>query len=431
MPLSWRLYLGLAVVVTATAALAFLTTGRGVLGPLNERVFDAFLDQAVYVAEQVEGGVPPDVAGQRMGLDVHLRRRHVDEPRRGRGGRHGAIEVERKGRAVRYHDGPRNRVQVRTDAGWVVVRRDLDLERPRRTLIGLLVGCAVLVGIAGTWVVRASLRPLDTAIQAMRRVADGDLAHRIPEDGPRELREVAAAFHRMTERLDALTRADRQLVAGVSHEIRTPLSRIRLRLELLEDEIGEHRRIGDLNADLAEIDRLVGELVTLSRLQLGGFRIERGPAHTRSLVEEALGTSSLEAGRVRVVGEGAEVQVDRDLAVRAIANVLQNAHRYAPEGEVEVALDGARVTVRDRGPGIDEAVLASIFDPFVRGTTPSPSGLGLGLMIVKQVTDLHGATVEVVNQRAGGLAVTLDWTGPEGRVATGTGSGATNPGPAG
>ncbi len=421
MPLSWRLYLGLGLVVLATVGLAWLTTGRGVLGPLNDRVFDAFVDQAVYVAEQVEQGVPPEVAGQRMGLEVHVRHRPHDGEHRRRGSWRGHdVEIlERDGREVRFRGGPRNRVAVETSAGWVAVRRDLDLERPRQRLVWLLVGCAILVGLAGTWVVRASLRPVHTAIQAMRQVADGDLAHRIPEDGPRELREVARAFHRMTERLDALTRADRQLVAGVSHEIRTPLSRMRLRLELLADEIGDHRRIDDIATDLKEIDRLVGELVTLSRLQLGGFRIDRNPAVLGELVTEALAATDLDGGRVLRSGDDdAEVEVDRELAVRAIANVLQNAHRHAPEGSVRVTFDGATVRVEDEGPGIDEAKLATIFDPFVQGRQ-SASGLGLGLMIVEQVMDLHGGEVSVANRPEGGLAVTLSWSTAPSRASPG------------
>lgn len=410
MPLSWRVYVGVAVLVFATTALAFLTTGRGVLGPFNDRVFDAFLGQAVYVAEQVEQGVRPEAVGQRMGLDVTLRRGPHPADRRGRNGSREVVTVARDGREIRYRQGPRNRVQVRTDRGWVMVRRELDLDRPRRNLVVVLLGGGLLVGIAGTWLVRASLRPLDAAIRAMRRVADGDLTHRIPAEGPPELREVATAFHRMTDRIEALTQADRQLVAGVSHEIRTPLARMRLRLELLSDELGEHPRIADLRHDLHEIDQLVGELVTLSRLQLGGFRLERVRVPLAELVEAAAEGSDLDPARLERGGEGATVDVDRGLAVRAIANVLKNAHRYAPTGPVRITLRQGTVTIEDEGPGIPEAELEQVFAPFVRGTgqePPNPSGLGLGLMIVAQVMDLHDGRVTVANRPDGGLRVTL------------------------
>ncbi len=423
MSLWLRSYVAVAAIVATTALLAFVATGRGVLAPLSDKVFDAYVDQALFVAEQVESGVPPEQAGRRMRLEVQLED-HPPPPPPGRGRRsrwdapRELRRMERDGREVMYRPGPRDRVHVRTERGWVAVHRELDLDQPSSRLMWLLLGCAALVGLAGTWFVRVSLRPVHAATEAMERVAAGDLEHRLPDEGPQELRQVASAFHQMTQRIQALLRADRQLVAGVSHELRTPLSRLRLRLELLRDELGGSDRLDAMEADLVDLDHLVGELVELSRLQLGGFELHREAVSFEALVAEAARGAGL-GERLVVEGSGA-LCVDRGLAVRVVGNLLQNAARYAPDGPVTVRLDGVRMTVRDEGPGVPPEALATLFEPFVRvdeSRAKHTGGLGLGLMIVKQVAELHGGGARARLAEGGGLEVTVDWGAEAGHAA--------------
>ena len=415
MRLSWRLVLALVLLVVGTASLSFVATGQ-VVAPLRNAVFDAYVDQAVYIAEQVEGGADPHEVGHRMGLRVRLDDRPPPPPppsRRHRRGHRGELRtMEREGREIRYLPGPRDHLHLRTESGWLHVHRGIDMQAPNERLGAWLLGVVALLGLVGVWAIQATLRPLSAATQAMQRVADGDLDHRIPDGGPPEVREVAAAFHTMTDRLKALLSADRQLLAGVSHELRTPLSRLRLRLELLRDELGGHERLDQMEADMGEIDRLVQELLDLSRLQLGSVPLDPSPRDLRQLLDEAVEASRLDPGRLTVAGHGPTLVVDPDLTRRAIGNLLQNVRRYAPEGPVEVRFTETSLTIADRGPGVPEDRLASLTEPFVRvdeSRARHTGGLGLGLMIVRQVQELHGGTLLLANRDDGGFEATLCW----------------------
>jgi len=418
--LSVRLIAALVLLVLGTAAMSFFATGRVVLAPLSQAVFEAYVDQALYVADQVEGGADPRHVADRLGLRV----RRVDElpppppPPRGRGRRppRDSLRVlERDGREVRYHPGPKDHLHVKMDRGWLHVHRGADLPDPEGRLATWLLAVSLLAAVIGAWVVRSTLQPLQATTEAMRRVAEGDLEHRLPPGGPPEVQAASEAFHAMTQRVKLLLAADRELVAGVSHELRTPLTRLGLRLELLADEVGPHPKLDDMATDLDELNGLVAELLELSRLQLGQVLVEPVPSDLGALVQRALEASELDAERVQVGADGPTLSVDPTLTVRALGNLFQNVHRYAPEGPVEVRFTPHSLTVADRGPGVPEAQLTHLTEPFVRvdeSRAKHTGGLGLGLMIVKQVQALHGGSVQLANREGGGLEVTLGWPDP-------------------
>jgi signal transduction histidine kinase len=300
------------------------------------------------------------------------------------------------------------------DHGWLHVHRGADLPAPEGRLAAWLLAVSLLAAVIGVWVIRNTLQPLQATTLAMRRVAEGDLDHRLPDGGPPEVQAAAGAFHAMTQRVKLLLAADRELVAGVSHELRTPLTRLGLRLELLRDDVGPHPKLDDMAADLAELNGLVAELLELSRLQLGQVPVRPEPSHLAALVRQALDASELDAARVQIGTDAPTLSVDPTLTVRALANVFQNVHRYAPEGPVEVRFTPHSLTVADRGPGVPEAQLAQLTEPFVRvddSRAKHTGGLGLGLMIVKQVQALHEGSVTLANRDGGGLEVTLTWPG--------------------
>lgn len=415
MRLSTRLVLALLLLVSCSAALSVAAARRVVLAPLSEAVFDAYVDQAVYVAERVEGGEDPGEVGRRMGLQVTRDDRPPPPPPRGRyPGRKGTLRtLDRSGHHIRYLPGPRDHLHIKIPHGWLHVQRSVDLGLPLDRLALWLLGVVLLIGAVGAWMVRSTLRPLDHATQAMLRVAEGDLDHRLPSEGPPEVRQVAAAFHRMTSRLKVLLAADRQLVAGVSHELRTPLTRLRLRMELLRDELGASERLDQMDDDIAALDHLVGELLHLSRLQIGNVPIDRQPWALDALLRDAVADSDVDPARL-VWGTGAPtLALDRELLLRALGNLLQNIHRYAPDGPVEVSFTDHSLTLADRGPGVPEGQLSTLPAPFVRADESRAAhtgGLGLGLMIVQQVQELHGGSFTLANRPGGGLAATLSWT---------------------
>ncbi len=408
--LTLRLALVLSLVVGATLLITWTAVSRGAIAPFSREVVAAFMDEAVYAAEQVAGGADAATLGAKMGLTIRphsLRRPPAREGWQLRSYRGHRVAMHRgRGRAV---------AAVETAAGWVVVQRELDLDAPRRRLrlTVLLVGLGVIGSAA--LLARRVTRPLERTREAMERVAAGDLDWRLPETGPRELVALARSYNAMSARVAELLRSEKALMAGISHELRTPITRLRLELELLWD-LGEaaltEDRLEAMEGDLAELERLIAELLEISRLELGQQRLSPEPLSLLEIAREAARRCPLPQHVLRVTGEGEVLEGDRELLLRAVGNLLQNAGRYAPAGTaVEIAVRGRSLSVLDRGPGVPEEALERIFAPFYR-QDPSRSratgGVGLGLMIARQIAGLHGGRISAHRRPGGGLAVTLE-----------------------
>jgi two-component system sensor histidine kinase MprB len=194
-----------------------------------------------------------------------------------------------------------------------------------------------------------------------------------------------------------------------SHELRTPLTALRTNSEVLAHHDGlepeERRRLlGDVTAQLEDLSRLVGDVVSLARGSEGDEDHEdlRLDALVRRSVDRARlhapGLAfTLDAAPTLVTGAGAQLE-------RAVGNLLDNAAKWSPPGgEVEVGVQDGEVTVRDHGPGIDETDRPYVFDRFYRSTSArGMPGSGLGLAIVRQVAEAHGGTVTAEKPNGGG-----------------------------
>lgn len=408
MSLRLRLILGIVALVALVLLLAWGVVGRAVLRPFAREVFNDFLDQAVYVAEQVNSGASPDEIGPSMGLSV----RRVPGPPPP--GRRGERELgEHKGHPIAFPPGPRDQVAVETASGWILVRRNLDLDRPRRKVGTSLLVLGVLVVSASLWLSVGITRPVRTATDAMERVAKGDLRHRLPETGAPELATLGRSFNAMADRVDTMLRRERELLAGLSHELRTPLSRLRLQAELLRESGVSPEKITAIEGELDELASLIDEMLTLSRLELGQVPVKLEAIPLHELLHEALGADPLPDHNVKIEGEGGVVLADRALSLRAIANLLSNAARYTPkDSTVTLRADGATLAVLDEGPGVPVGALDRLFEPFYRAEasrSKETGGLGLGLMIVLRAMEAQGGAVKVENRPEGGLAARLIW----------------------
>jgi signal transduction histidine kinase len=270
------------------------------------------------------------------------------------------------------------------------------------------------VGIVSLLLAQALARPLGDLARAARAFGAGKLDARARLSRRDEIGEVAAAFDEMADRVTTLLRAEKELIANVSHELRTPLSRIRVALDLAEegDSATAREALSDIAVDLAELERLIGDVLTAARLDLADGSNRGIPPLRRERLEMA-GLVELAAARFRsahpdrplrvTIGhELPAVEGDPVLLRRVVDNLLENAHKYSPRGEDEVELSaarddgGVRVEVRDHGIGVAAEDLPHVFRPFFRADrsrTRATGGLGLGLALARRIVDAHAGTI--------------------------------------
>ena len=259
---------------------------------------------------------------------------------------------------------------------------------------------------------------------AFDAVAAGRLDTRVmPRMGRRrdEIADLGRDFDGMVYQLSQLLEAQRRLLHDVSHELRSPLARLQLAVDLARQD-PDKMRASFLRVELeaGRLDQLVGELLTLSRLETGTPDSSKATVDIVELVGSIADDAQYEAeanGRtLRFHGAGSiMVDVDVDLVMRAVENVVRNAVKYTMAGtavEVEVGLSDTggtvSIAVRDRGPGVPSANLDTIFKPFYRcDNTGGAAGFGLGLAIAKRAVEAHHGTVTASNRPDGGLQVVL------------------------
>jgi signal transduction histidine kinase len=284
------------------------------------------------------------------------------------------------------------------------------------TLLASLIFAALLA-----WYFSKPIRSLRSAFEA---VAGGDLAVRLgPSMGQRrdELADLGRNFDRMASHLDALIDGQRRLLHDVSHELRSPLARLQAAIGLARQQPEKlASSLERIERESVRMDKLVGELLTLSRLEAGVMDGMEEEINMDELVSGVVADARFEAemsGRTVVFSSCGEVPVkgSAELLHRALENVVRNALRHTPEGgkvAVEVLPDNGgnslRLAILDQGPGVPERELSAIFEPFFRGgSSQSTDGHGLGLAIARRVVEAHGGSVRASNRAGGGLCVEI------------------------
>ncbi|MBV7582938.1 HAMP domain-containing protein [Pseudomonas sp. PDM33] len=245
-------------------------------------------------------------------------------------------------------------------------------------------------------------RPLKRLARAARDIALGGQDQPLEENGASELVEVSRAFNTMRERIDRYVNERGQLFSGISHDLRTPITRLRLRVELLEDEQAQEK----FSHDLDELELLVkGALQCVKDTDIHE-NIE--PVDLNQLLQYVAGPYIAD-GRVEVLGAALEPYSGKPLALkRCIGNLLDNALKYGGRAQLSIEDDANAVVlhVDDQGPGVPEQRLEKVFEPRFR-LSERGQGYGLGLGIARNIAHTHGGEVSLQNRREGGLRVTL------------------------
>jgi len=286
-------------------------------------------------------------------------------------------------------------------------------------MLAVVGGAVLVVGTVLTSVLifgpaRRRLRALE---QAARQFGSGDLSARAPEHGGDEIAAVAHAFNSMADGLSTSDRVRRQLLADVSHELKTPVTAIGGYLETMAmpeivlDDATRARYLGIMADETRRLERLIGDLLDLARLEGGGGTLRRdavGVAQLFDRVAARHGRACQTAG-VRLettIEQGAATVVgDSDRLEQALQNLAANAMRYAPAGSaIRIAASpkpadaAVTIAVTDEGPGIPPEHVPRVFDRFYKADasrTGASSGSGLGLSIVKAIVERHGGRISV------------------------------------
>ncbi|MCJ7725712.1 MAG: HAMP domain-containing histidine kinase, partial [Acidimicrobiia bacterium] len=278
-----------------------------------------------------------------------------------------------------------------------------------------LIGAAgVVLAAVGAWfVARRALTPVGRLTDAAEHVAEtGDLDAPLPSAGHDEVGRLTDAFNQMLSALGTSRHQQRQLVDDAGHELRTPLTSLRTNLEVLARNTGmtpsqRSELMADVSYEIEQLSNLVSEVIELAG-DAGAADQPVVDTDLVALVREAADRTARRTGRsIEVTGTAAAVPVRRHRIGRAVANLLDNAVKWSPPGTpIEVAVDGGRIEVADRGPGIPEADLDRVFDRFYRSdASRTMPGSGLGLAIVEAVAREHGGTVWARSREGGGAAV--------------------------
>jgi len=276
---------------------------------------------------------------------------------------------------------------------------------PGLGLLALVVVLFLAIAAGAYPVVRRLTRRLETLKRGVEAFGQGALDRRVPVEGRDEVATLATSFNLAAERVEALVRSHKSLLANASHELRSPLARLKMATAMLPDSSPEERDHlrSEINTDIAELDGLVDEVLLASRLEAAPE-----PDHLESV--DLLALAVEEGARVdaEVEGAAANVRGEERLLRRALRNLLENARRYGG-GEIRVDLvdksaAGVEIRVTDNGPGVPEAYLERIFEPFFRlpGHAERAGGVGLGLALVRQIVERHHGRIRCVRPPAGG-----------------------------
>jgi signal transduction histidine kinase len=293
------------------------------------------------------------------------------------------------------------------DGRWATVEPPRDLIAPwqMRILLSMLLSMLVLAPIV--WLLAQRItRPIRAFAEAAERLGADPDAEPLEARGPTEVRTAIAAFNEMQESLRGHIRRRTQTVAAIAHDLRTPLTRLRFRAEQAPDALRDR-----MAGDIEEMDALIGQAMAYVRGETPPERLEPldltalARACASGFAETGSKVSFTGRARLEVVGDPAGLK-------RAIGNLVDNALKFGGSARVSAAIvDGmAAVTVEDDGPGLDEAELTSVLEPFVRGEQSrnrETGGAGLGLAVARQAARASGGELMLENRAEGGLRARL------------------------
>jgi len=295
------------------------------------------------------------------------------------------------------------------DGAWVTFDSHLSPQatgmplRLALTLLILLGTVIVLSLVAVRWVTG----PLSALATAAEKLGEDINRPPLPETGPIEAQRAARAFNTMQQRLSRFIADRTRVFTAMSHDLKTPITRLRLRAEMLDDEVLRAK----IAKDLQEMEAMVTQTLDFMRDASTSEAVQR--IDVTALLESLQADYRDTGNRVEIEGKVAQPYPGRPLGLRrCLGNLADNALRYGASATIrmEDAVDRLTIRILDAGPGIPEAELAQAFEPFFRGEASrsrETGGTGLGLGIARNIARAHGGDLVLQNRAEGGLEAIL------------------------
>ena len=336
-----------------------------------------------------------------------------------------ALPTVFKGRFVHWRQNPdvrygkyrgRHVIEIDTDTGRFIfgASRNLPVDSARHRLLIILLVLLTVILVAAFFTIRYILRPVKWLNTGVQEVSRGNLKHRVPLKKSDELRDLAAAFNDMTERIQDMLRTKEQLLLDVSHELRTPLTRMKLALEFLEDSQAKQ----SLQADIEEMEKMVNQILETARRQHKYENLKKQPTNLAGLLKQKVAAFENRPPGFEMVDLPAEIEaeVDPEQIKTVFENVLSNAVKYSQPDSEPIRVSYKRrepyavIRITDFGIGIPQEELSHIFEPFYRvdkSRTKETGGYGLGLSLCKTIMEAHSGKIEVQSGPKEGTTVSL------------------------
>lgn len=298
----------------------------------------------------------------------------------------------------------------RADGQWIIVRtpdRPMITRFQRRSIMAFLLSVLVTLPLAYLFA-RQLTAPIRRFAEAAERVGADNAAPAVPAEGSTELRLAAEALTKMQARVTETMAERTAMIGAIAHDLRTPLTRIAFRMEAAPAPLREA-----VQADIDQMRAMVE--ATLGFIRHGNRIGDSLPVDLAAVARRTVADAQAMALPVTLSATTTANIVGDGLALgRLLQNLVDNALIYAGDAEVQVGRHGGTVTlsVADRGPGLDPALIDEVFKPFKRGE-PSRNrqtgGLGLGLALARLIAGAHGGTLVAHNRDGGGLVVTASF----------------------
>jgi signal transduction histidine kinase len=278
---------------------------------------------------------------------------------------------------------------------------------PRPDFMWYLLLFLSIIGLLAYLVARMTMRPLIRLAQAADDLGKDINQPPLRLNGASEIRQASGAFNAMQARIRQHIQQRTQMLAAITHDLQTPLTRLRLRLEKVDDAELRDKLVGDLSA----MQHMVREGLELARSMDTVEPLQ--PLDLDSLLDSVCSDAADAGQAVTLTGQVGMPLMARPLALRrCLINLFDNAVKYGQYARVTLQRDAGVVLVRirDGGPGIAPEQLQKVFEPFYRTETSrsrDTGGTGLGLTIARNIAEQHGGSLTLANHPEGGLEATL------------------------